>query len=304
MNTHGTKNWRRGTGGARASAMLVLGMLAAGCTISRTEEHRFDIAPTTGLLAVDVENFRGKVELRADQRAEQAVVRATVHASRGMGDQAQAALDETHVSADLEEEGARAVLRVRTASPRENTGDHWVNLVLRVPRCQGVRIDNRGGLVMVVGASGGTAITNRLGAVEYRTDQPMTDPVTITTTDGDVYYQIPAESSGQFDLQTLDGKVWYRDRVQGTDRAYVVPGGHQSRLNEGTNPIALRTNRGNINIWVDKDPVAITRIVKTTPPDPQDLWFLQGSRRYTRNLPDDHPELMRDKGENRRIGGY
>lgn len=268
-------------------------MLGAGCAKTRPHEYAFAIAPTTGAVAVDVENFRGSVEVRTDPRLSQAEVHATSNADFETKAESEAALGETWVDATLEELGARGVLRVRTGTKSEQSENLWIDLSIRLPRCGGVRIDNRGGNVEVVGASGGTQITNRQGAVEFRTNEPMLDPVTITTTDGYLYYQVPTNSTGLFDLQTLDGKAWYRDRVNGTDRAYSAPGTYQARLNEGTNTIELRTNRGDINVWVDEDPVALTRLFKRELPDPQDFFFLQGSRRHTRNLPEDHPELTR-----------
>lgn len=272
-----------------AAAMLV------GCAETKPHEYSFDIAPTTGMLAVDIENFRGSVEVRADHRVQTAMVSATTSASCSLGKEAESALADTWIEANLEETGARAVLKVRTGTHRPDTSDQWVDLLICVPRCGGLRIENREGTVEVVGTSGGTSITNRLGAVEFRTNEPMLDPVTITTTDGDLYYQVPTGSTGAFDLRTLDGGVWYRDRVQGSDKAYAAPGIYQARLNDGTNAVDMRTNRGDINVWVDEDPVALSRLFKRQLPNPQDFWFLQGSRRHTRNLPEDHAEVGREQ---------
>lgn len=267
-------------------------LAAAGCGSSRTHEFTFDIAPTTGMLAVDVDNFHGSVEIRAQTAGDTATVVGVARASDRLGDQRQLAVDATTIDATLIEDGANAVLNVRTGTPRENLGDHWVDLHIRVPRCQGVRVQNRGGNVIVVGTAGGTEITNRQGVVEFRTNQPVTDPVTLTTTDGNVYYQVPVGSTGAFDLETLDGKVWYRDRVSATDRTYSSDRTHQSRLAGGENPIVARTNRGTINVWVDENPQDIGRLIKRTLPDLQDHVFQKGSQRFRRNLPEDHPEVQ------------
>jgi hypothetical protein len=273
--------------------LLLIVSALGGCARTASHARRFDIAPTTGLVALDVRNFRGSVEVRVDPRAGAATVMASAAASAALGDEQARALEEIWMDAVLREEGARATLEIRTGSPRENTGDHWVDVEVRLPRCDGVAIENTGGVVLVVGARGGTTITNRLGPVEVRTNQPMTEPVTITTTDADIYYQVPAGSSGAFDLESLDGPVWYRDRVQSTDRAYSSPGRYEGRLHGGTSPVVMRTNRGAINVWVDEDPVALTRVFKRELPEAQDLLYLQGSRTHTRNLPEDHPGVMR-----------
>lgn len=278
--------------GVLAAALVALPLAGAGgCHSTQQREVALDIAPTTGLLAVDVENFAGSVELRVTGKGDTARVIADGHVDSFTteprhGDVAAG----INVTTELIEEGARAVLKVRSTSAFEGS-DHRVHLFISVPRCDGVRIVNAGGTVLVVGASGATEISNRFGAVELRTNQEMTDPVTITNVDGNIYYQVPTTSSGRFDLATLDGKVVYRDKVVGSDQQYAAPGMHQARLNNGENPVVARTNKGDVLVWVDKDPVALTRIIKKSFPDPRDMLFTSGSRRYTRNLPEDHPEV-------------
>lgn len=278
---------------ARTWWLMAAGLGLVGCGGSETRRYAFDLAPTTRLLALDIENFRGSVEVRADARTDRPEVIATARAARSLGEFEGAALYETWTDASLEDESTRAVLRVRTGSPREDTGDHWVDLVVRVPHCEGLRIVNAGGTVLAVGTGGGTEITNHLGPVEFRTAEPVNEPVTITTTDASIFFQVPTGSAGEFDLATLEGIVRFRDRVAGTGQAYVAPGVHKASVGEGDNTVVLRTNRGDINAWIDEDPVALTRLVRRGFPDPRDFWFLQGSRRHKRNLPDDHREVTR-----------
>lgn len=290
----------------RIKLTLAAGAALALAACSMKQEHRstFEVAPTTGLLALDVENFRGDIDVRVDRRTQRATVVGVAHAGRSLGDQQGMALAGTTYDAQLIENGAQGVLRVRTTTNRENTGDHWMNLSITLPRCDGVRIDNRGGLILVVGTGGATEITNREGVIEFRTAQPITDPVTLTTTDGNVFYQVPVGSTGRFDLETLDGTVWYRDRVSQSDDVYSAPRVHQATLGEGENPVIARTNRGNINIFVDEDPEGTTRLIKWTFTDPRDRMFLQGSRRHTRNLPEDHPEVQTKLRPRTGLGNY
>lgn len=284
-----------------ALPLMLAAFVLGGCGSSREHTYTLDVAPTTGLLAIDVENFAGTVEVRAGGPASQGrsrpdrasiIVDAEVDAS--VDDQAtrQEILDGMAVNADLIEDGARAVLRVRSTSSHAGANDHRSHLTIIVPRADGVRIRNAGGSVVVVGTGGATEIENRFGAIEIRTDKEMTQPVTLTNVDGNIYYQVPATSSGAFDLETLDGVVRYRDRVGSSDHVYSTGRTlHQARLNGGQSPVIARTNKGDVMVWVDKDPVALTRIIKRSFPDPMDMMFLQGSRRHTRNLPEDHPEV-------------
>lgn len=291
---------------ARAKAALLAACLLAGsmagCSTKRSQEFSLDVAPTTGMLAVDVTNFNGNIELRAGSKGDAARVEAVARVSPSVPDeQAKAILEGINVDATLDETSARGVLRVTGSSLAADPATHSLDLWIFVPECDGARIDNRGGEVVVVGTTGATQITNRGGAIELRTNQPMTEPVTLTNVDGNIYYQVPATSSGAFDLETLEGTVRYRDRVASSDQMYATAKTHQARLNEGANPVMARTNRGDINVWVDKDPVALTRLIKKSFPDVRDLMFTKGSRRYTRNLPEDHPEVT---GQRKPAVGY
>jgi hypothetical protein len=280
---------------------MLVAFTIGGCGSSREHTYALDVAPTTGLLAIDVENFAGTVEVRAGgpasqgrSRPDRASVIADAEVDASVTDDAarQEILDGIAVNADLIEDAARAVLRVRSTSSHAGAQDHRVHLTIIVPRADGVRIRNSGGNVVVVGTGGATQIENRFGAIEVRTDKDMNQPVTLTNVDGNIYYQVPTTSSGAFDLETLDGIVRYKDRVGSSDHVYSTGRTvHQARLNEGQSPVIARTNKGDVMVWVDKDPVALTRIIKKSFPDPRDMMFLQGSRRHTRNLPEDHPEV-------------
>ncbi len=279
-------------GPARIALIGILATLISGCTATDRREAVLDIGPTTGALALDVSNFAGGVEVRADPRFTEATVVATIRVRNSPGaiDRA-AALDRVTFEARIEDQGPRAVLRVKTACDRDDITGHRADLFITLPRADGVRIETRDGLVMVVNSSGGTEISNRRGAVEVRTSHPMNDPVTITTVDGTIYYQVPSASSGVFDLETLNGDVTYIDRLGETHHSTGDARRFTGRLNDGTNPVVARTNRGDIRVWIDKDPVALTRVFKEPIPDPRLMMYLQGSRRFTRNLPEDHPEI-------------
>ncbi len=271
------------------------GLVAAplvGCTAVDRRETVIDIAPTTGALALDVQNFAGGVEVRVDPRFETARVLATVRVKDSPGKIARAAaLSRVSVQARIEEQGPRAVLSVRSTCDMADTAGHRADLYITLPRADGARVVTRDGLVMLVNTSGGTEIHNERGAVELRTSHAMNDPVTITTVDGSIYYQVPSASSGVFDLETLNGDVIYIDRLGETRHSTGDSRRFTGQLNDGGNPVVARTNRGDIRVWVDKDPVALTRVFKEPIPDPRSMLFLQGSRRYTRNLPEDHPEI-------------
>lgn len=275
-----------------AIGTLALGLsLLTGCAASRSNATQLPIPDGTRLLALDVKNVRGSVEVRVNPRVEHATVESNIAVATrdDKSPKADAAiLDALAVTADLQPAGDNAVLKVVSTSGRPDAEDQAVNLLITLPRLDGVQIDNRGGLVMVVGASGAHSITNRQGPIEVRTNSPITDPVTLTTTDGNIYYQVPAASSGTFDLATLQGECAFRNEVTAEQKdSYSTRQQLSTVLNNGTNPVVARTNQGDIRMFVIKDPVGLTRMYKKTVPDLRDYLFLDGSQRYTRNLPDD-----------------
>jgi hypothetical protein len=86
--------------------------------------------------------------------------------------------------------------------------------------------------------------------IVVRTGQTMTEPVTLTTTKGDIYYQIPPPSTGVLDLLTLDGPAELR--AEGGRLTDVRPtySWWQGVLNGGTNPVVLRSGNGMVRVTV------------------------------------------------------
>lgn len=274
-----------------AVATLLAASGLAGCTASRTTTSEVAVPEGTRMLALDVKNVRGSVEVRVNPRVSGAIIESTAGIStkddftpKNEGE----VVNALGVTADLVSQDGMGVLKIVSTSQRPQAEDQKVDLRITMPRCDGVNIDNRGGLVMVVGASGAHTITNRQGPVEVRTNAAITDPVTLTTTDGNIYYQVPAGSSGTFDLVTLKGECAFRNEVTDVQKdTYSTRETLSTVLNNGENPVVLRTNEGDARVWVIKDPVGLTRMYKKTIPDFRDLLFLDGSQRFTRNLPDD-----------------
>lgn len=282
----------------RTLAILVLAAIAglnlAGCGTTYRETYKLDHPRLARGLAVDVENFRGGVELRVDPNVEEILIDRAVHVSGSIDKTQRPAIAEgVDVIANVDEAGGFAVLRVRTLTARPDSEDHHVNLKITVPRCDGVRIENAYGLVEAVDVGGAIEIHNRKGAIEVRTGKPINSPVTLTTVDAHIYYQVPGGSSGRFDLQTLEGVVRFVDRKGESDEVYgSTMKEYSGSLNGGGPPIIARTNKGDVRVWIMDDPVALTRMIHKAPRDPREYLFLKGSRRYTRNLPEDHPEVQ------------
>ncbi len=265
-----------------------------GCA-SATAEGRFDVpgASAYRLLAVDIENYRGSVEVRVDPRLSEAQVEAFVYGAAFTGDDQ---TDEAVARAvDLDSYIDETAPGIGTLRVRTTTADadplHAVALRVYVPRCDGARVVNRGGLVELVGTSGPVDIDNHSGDVEFRTNRPFTDDASVLVVDGTVYFQIPPGSTGFVDLETLEGKAIIKNRDGDALNTYTTQEIIQTRLGEGDNAITMRTNFGDLRLWVMDDPESLTRVFRGRAPDFAEGLFLQGSRRHTRNLPDDEPRV-------------
>lgn len=268
-------------------AILVGGLLLGGCGWTQYHGVELDVTGVSDRLAIDVENYAGHVDVEVDPDIEYACVKYAL-ATDGLflsKEQRLAGYERIGVTAEIIDQEGGSVLVARTTTDDPTNPDHRAHVRIVVPRCDGVRIVNAHGDVELVNVSGAIEVENRYGSVELRTDTPMTWPVTITTVDGNIYYQVPAGSTGMFDLMSLDGEASYKDEVGGTGSLRSTARHSTARLNAGTNQIVCRTNRGNVRAFVMENPTALTRAWKHTLPDIQESIALQGSRRHTRNLP-------------------
>lgn len=276
-------------------------LLLGGC--SGTQAHSYSLTMPEGLvrLAVDVENYRGHVEVIADDDARSVTVDGWIW----LGAEAiKAGGEEPYTLTSVEARIERSpdapnsgVLRVRTSSEHSEFHDHHVRLVIRAPRVDGLRIVNRGGYVEVVEARGAVEIENASGGIQFRSSSPMVDPVQVLATDTNIWYQVPAGSTGEVVLETLEGRAVYKNTLTDSDQTYTTMSQDgadgsviRTVLANGTNPVNIRTNRGDIRLLVMEDPVGYKTNFDWVMPELRNYWRHGGSKNYTRNRPDDDYE--------------
>ena len=266
--------------------------LAACGAPSQTRTMTLEAPGPAEHLAVDVENFRGNVEVFADARRENIEVQTTIVASRDVPkENLPQVFESVAVNSAIEIEPAMGAgfntLRVRTASLRPGASDVSANVVVRVPRCDGVRVLNTRGFVELVDVGGALEVNNVDGAILVRTTRALTEPVTLLTSNGSIYCQAPQGTTGDIDLHAIDGVLAFKDAFGSSTNTRHAPQHLSAQLGDGDNPIVMRTNEGQVRLLIMEDPLAFTRAIKTPPPSIWDSLYLQGSRRYTLNLPDD-----------------
>lgn len=194
---------------------LVLSILAAA----------FSIAPTMGgcarleknqliaisgepeasrVMALDVQNQFGTVFIEVDR-----TLTAPRVAAGCQGD-TEAARKPEFVSAELVNESGRSILRVLSASP--GAGDPKpVDIRIKVPTCDGLRVVNAGGRVYIKGVNGAIDVTNdvagKSGGTVVIVQDPVTSPIIIKARRGGIDLRVPAESTGRLSAKSTSGTL-------------------------------------------------------------------------------------------------
>lgn len=237
---------------------LVLTPLFAGWGCGSAQVRRViieadELGPSSGA-AVDVSCFRGAVTVKVDRDLAQPRVRAKLHAGEHRSLAERAAQYET-VSINVEpvvQEGGPVLVVSATASA-ETADDVWVELLVRVPDCRGLRVVNSGGTVRALGVAGAIQIENGFegrpgGPIEVRTDQPLHAPVILATSDGQIDLQMPPASTGTITLQTAAGRARFIAQGGVVTEARAQPGQWSGILNHGSNAIELRSGSGDVAV--------------------------------------------------------
>ena len=217
--------------------------------------------PVGAPLALDINNQRGSVWVEVDPDLEAPVLEAI---ASWEPEQTRAdwpgELGPARVSAiESVESAAGWVLRVDGELLGDPPYDSRVDLRLRVPRCDGINVENDGGPIVMVGVSGMITAVNganngRGGRIELRTDEPLVDPVALVTTQGRVSAVIAPESRGIIELDSEGGDAEFESEW-GTFTE-VRPGIRRYRAvwNGGSNPIIARSGGGDVHVQVQEAP--------------------------------------------------
>lgn len=272
---------------ARRSASLVLACLVSGLTLAACAPNQTDrvvldsidgigqaasgirwrtddpiLLATSGPVSVDVDSFAGSVSVRANPTISETRVSVERASHRGWfkyetaGDEL--ARIEYVVGLDRDLSGGE-VVTVRADHLGQMSAFGRANIRIETPELESVRIRTTRGDVLVLDQRGEIDIRTTHGDVRVATPWPARDAVSIVNQDGDVDYRIRGESTGRFDLETVNGVVNHRCKY-GTWRG-IGPDNRSDRmvavLNNGDNPVVIRTTEGDIDVAVVHDPVGL-----------------------------------------------
>lgn len=211
-------------------------------------------------VAIDVESFNGDVIITADERLTAATVTILREATHGYRrkEEAEASLAEIDYSLALVPGELGQVLQVRTWTTHAEPHFQRAHILIDVPEVDGITVRAQRGNVFVTNIEGAVDISTSQGDVRVMTNLPMRRAVTITIRQGNIDYRVRGESTGALDCQAIRGRVDHRVM---TGRLIIDPDRDKGRLratlNDGDNPITLRTADGDIRIAVVDNPTEV-----------------------------------------------
>lgn len=254
------------------AALCVLVPLAGGCRVSNPGAHReVTIAGVAAPvdreaeLAIDVQNHRGTVRVYVDPKVKQPRVRALRIAPANVRpDRDRRAAPEPGpragwAAAELVTVEGRNTLRVLAEQPFEDYADWSTQLEIRLPRCDGVRIRNSGGLVELVNVRGAIDVDNGPpgtagGNITLRTRHTIVDPLALNTPRGDVVAMVGPNSAFKLDASTRFGRVDVVAQGYAASEALVQRLSWTGTIHNGEAPAVLSTGAGNVSLKIERPP--------------------------------------------------
>jgi len=281
--------------GAGLAAATALGLaLASGCSGPKTpawasfnpnnwsnkriadEPILFDLE---GPISVNVETFGGDVIIEGDPEAEQGSVQIVREAVHGWGRSGEARASLADISASAEIVAADVArgelgqtLQVLTSTLNAEPHLQRAHVWIKAPEIETVTVRSDDGDVRITHIEGAVDVEASDGNVRVATNRVMRQPVTIINNNGHIEYRVRGESSGDFDAQTINGRVSASVRygtliIQPTTREDL----YQAKFNDGANKVILRTSNGDIKIAVVPDAESvITLLGKPNKPPEED----------------------------------
>lgn len=218
-----------------------------------------------GAVAVDIDNHAGSVVVEVEPWREEAVVEARTRWTRGASLESwdRGNVPVAAVAEFVEGPEGRTTLRVRTEPKHGAPMETHADLVLRVPNCEGLRVVNADGPVLLVGVGGAITVDNGRssqpgGRIELRTNRALRDPMALVTTEGRVSVVVTERSRGDIDLYTADGHADLTARRGAFENVRPGRGRWRGVWNGGDNPLLVRSGRGEVRLVVTDDPERYT----------------------------------------------
>ncbi len=213
----------------------------------------------TSPVAIDVESLGGDVMIEVDEDLVEATVTITREATQGWGrgDEAKVSLDRISSTVELVSGPSGPVLSIRTWTTDPEPWFQRAHVHITLPHADGLRVRTQRGRVWAVDIEGQVDVETSEGGVRVMTNLAMRRPVTIVNRSGDIDYRVRGESTGAIDAATVRGQVMQRVSYGRLIIKSATGAALEAVLNDGTNPIVLRTVDGDIRIAVVSEPTKV-----------------------------------------------
>lgn len=226
---------------------------------SVVEERLYEL-DVDGIVDIDLESFAGDVVIRGGRETKgKALLTATVLAVHGRERQAEAeaALDEVAVKAEVRRGGDVPTLAVRCTTEHDEPWLLRTNLDIELPEVRRVRVKTRHGKVHVYENRGACHVHTADGDIRMFTPWAISEDVTLVTRGGEIIFRAFTGTCGTFDVECVNGDVL--TRVEAGDwRILDRRNDHDTlRATLGTcgNKVTIRNVDAKVRISIVKDPM-------------------------------------------------
>ena len=224
---------------ALAMPMLMLG----GCATHDSRITTLAAPMQLTDLGLDVENPFGGVRVEVDQDFDHICMTESLLTPAFATDELREAFQGrvTLSTERVEAAPGMETLRVRVVALEPMQTEEGVNLTIRLPRCDGIRVRNTAGSAELVGVTGAIHVETIDGDIEVRCDEPVRAPVALIADSGNVYLQSPGGDEGRVELMFNNGDATFESMTIDTVPARgagVVDVAEYRRLEEAGHPSA------------------------------------------------------------------
>jgi len=244
---------------ALGAAMLVSTL--GGCATSDARVTNLDNPAPLTELGIDAENPFGSVRIEVTDAVNRIRVTETLLTPAFATKELRQSLAD-RVTLDVERiESAPGMetLRLRVVALEPLLSEEGVNLIVRLPRCSGVRVRNSAGDAVLVGVEGAIHVETEGGDIEVRCAEPLRWPVALIADRGDISLQTPGGDEGRVELVSNSGEAVFTSTLEPLHGMNATRHQVRGTLGDGVNPITLRSDTGDVRMMVIDNAMDYTR---------------------------------------------
>lgn len=243
--------------------LAILVVVLGGCSTKKIADEPI-VMELAAPVAIDVQSFNGDVIVEAGPEFPVATVQVVRRAKHGYmrQEEAEESLEQITYIVGLVPGELGQVLQVKTSTDHPEPYFQEADVYITLPEAEGLFVRTTNGRVEARGVTGSIDIETTNDDVRILSNRPLRRPVTVVNRNGDIVYRVRAESTGEFDCETVNGQVVTHVEY---GQFFVAPTNDRDTMraifNGGSNRIVLRTVDGDIIIAVVENPQEVGWLV-------------------------------------------